>query len=108
MPFHERILIVTCYEASLVPTPSGAGGACHICMVQKLNTWKCAAAPQTLSGKLLLVLGRHACMPNAFSTIIYMSCICSSSDLFYVAFRLIALVIFGKYFVGIKPTEYAQ
>ena len=47
-------------------------------------------------------------MPNGFSTIIYMSCICSSSDLFYVAFRLIALVIFGKYFVGIKPTEYAQ
>ena len=51
-------------------------------------------------------------MPNGFSTIIYMSCICSSSDLLYVArdvaFRLTALVIFGKYFVGIKPTEYAQ
>ena len=47
-------------------------------------------------------------MPNGFSTIIYMSCICSSSDLSCVAFRLTALVIFGKCFVGAKPTEYAQ
>ena len=107
-PFHESVLIVTCYEESLVTTMSGAGMACHICMVHELNAWECAVGPKTLSGKLLLVLGRHTCMPNGFSTVIYMSCICSSSVLSCVAFRLRALVIFGKYFVDIKPMEYAQ
>ena len=107
-PFHESVLIVTCYEESLVTTMSGAGMACHICMVHELNAWECAVGPKTLSGTLLLVLGRHTCMPNGFSTVIYMSCICSSSVLSCVAFRLRALVIFGKYFVDIKPMEYAQ